>query len=330
MLFSNIFKYLLFFTLCLSFNRSYSQHDFCVLFYNVENLFDIYDDTTKSDNEFLPTSKKYWTQTRYNDKLSKLVKVFASQSQMPDIIGLAEVENTKCLKDLIFNTPLSKFKYAYVHYESPDIRGIDVALLYKKDNLQVISSKAVAIEFPYNSLSKTRDILYVKVYSNKLKDTLHLMVNHWPSRRGGKKKSEDKRIYVAAVVRSMADSIMCLKSDSKILIMGDLNDNPSDLSIKKTLLTGEEVCDTCIVRMQTNNFDGTYKFQGRWGIIDHFIANGNLLTTYNCKASILNESFLLKPDDKNFGVIPFKTYIGMKYEGGFSDHLPIYFILDRK
>lgn len=298
---------------------------FSAMSYNAENLFDYMDDSTKNDNEFLPESDKKWTKDKYYKKLVNISKVIVASGKVhvPDVVGLVEVENRKCLNDLVFNTPLSKLQYSFVHYESPDMRGIDVALLYRIESFRVISSYPVSILFPDDRNSQTRDILYVKGYSQSLNDTLHIFVNHWPSRRGGKKKSESKRIYVASVLKSKVDSVLSTNASANLIILGDFNDYPDDISIRQTLGADSSRCTQCLHNYNPRNYDGTYKYQGKWNTLDQIIVTGSFMKKYTSAARIVHDSFLLSPDEKNLGEYPLKTYNGPTYKGGYSDHLPV-------
>lgn len=311
--------------------------DFLVMFYNTENLFDYFDDAFTQDEEFLPASKRHWTKERYNDKLIKVSKVILSAGiDAPSFVGFAEVENYKVLKDLISNTPLNKFEYRILHYESPDPRGIDVAAIYRADKLKILDSKALRITFPNDPKRKTRDILYVKGLTH-LKDTLHFFVNHWPSRRGGQKASELNRKFVASFLKKHIDSVFKSSSKAKIIITGDFNDEPDDHSLFHVLKTIAPESNTTTPGELVNlshpwiknaSLIGTHRFRGKWGILDQIIVSDFLLQKQGlyCKtesARILNLPFLLQ-DDKNFGGSgTYRTYTGMKYTGGFSDHLPV-------
>ncbi len=196
----------IYFTYYSSFNYyfGYSQSgmidSYKIMFYNVENLFDTYDDSLINDEEFLPEGDRFWNNHKYYSKLNNIYKVIVAVGgwQPPAIIGLCEIENRTVLNDLVNNTPLVKFEYQIIHKESPDRRGIDVGLLYRKELFQPISYEAIPINFPNNPESKTRDILYVKGIAEK-SDTLNIFINHWPSRWGGQLESEDRRLFVASV-----------------------------------------------------------------------------------------------------------------------------------
>lgn len=335
---------------------------FRIMFYNVENLFDTFDDTLKQDEEFLPKGVKYWSEYRYYQKLNRIYKVIVAVGgwQPPEIVGLCEVENRYVLDGLVKYTPLSKFQYEIVHQESPDWRGIDVALLYLKNKFTLLNYKAIPINFPFDINRKTRDILYVKGITKK-NDTLHIFVNHWPSRWGGQLESEQNRVFVASVLRNVVDSIFSINPDANIIIMGDLNDDPENTSILKTLnantsydnITNNELYNLSYYLKEKKNA-GTLKYQGRWNIFDQFIVSGALISPAPDNvgagksgsplrsdkqksiyltlddAYVFKADYLLEKDETYIGYKPFRTYSGYKYINGFSDHLPVFIDLRKK
>ena len=313
-----------------------SRSELQFMFYNVENLFDTADDPHKVDNEFLPDGNKHWTYYRYKHKLNNIYKVIMAvgESNAPALVGLCEIENRDVLDDLTLNTPLLKMDYSIVHHESPDQRGIDVALLYRDKYFKVLYEEAIGIKFEDNNRKKTRDILYVKGLVFK-KDTLHVFVNHWPSRRGGQKQSDGSRMTVALKLKHKTDSILLANPNAKIIICGDFNDEPEDDSLQEGLMALPlEKKDTLSVLynlspMPHNNISGTLKYRGRWNVFDQFIVSEALLnedkgvnTTFK-DYIVFSDGFLLQPDEKYTGKQPFPTYRGVNYLGGFSDHLPV-------
>lgn len=306
-----------------------------IMFYNVENLFDIEDDSTKNDNDFLPEGRMHWNKMRYNTKLNHIYKVIIGVGEWapPEIIGLCEIENHKVLNDLCIKTPLSKFEYKIVHYDSPDYRGIDVALLYLNKKFKVVHHMIIPVNFPNEPKKKTRDILYVKGIGLKT-DTLHIYVNHWPSRRGGQSNTEKYRIHAARILKHSVDSILTLNPSANIVLMGDFNDDPENESIKILLNTHKkDTNDTSlcnISHLYPHNKAGTLKYRGTWNTFDQFIVSSALIKTKTTfyvssqKSQIYAPEYLLIPDDNYTGKKPFRTYTGPTYKGGFSDHLPIY------
>ncbi len=202
-------------------------------FYNVENLFDTEDDEGKDDAQYLPEGDYKWTPDKYQIKLTNLAKVINAMtgSYSPDILGLVEIENRRVLEDLVSHKDMKKNGYQIIHFESPDRRGVDVGLLYKPQTFIPFHTKALELQNPADTSFKTRDILYVKGLFQR-KDTLHVFVNHWPSRRGGK---EDMRILAGKLARNAVDSILQINPKAKIILIGDFNDDPTNHSIEQEL-----------------------------------------------------------------------------------------------
>ncbi|MDR2026972.1 MAG: hypothetical protein LBQ01_05345 [Prevotellaceae bacterium] len=303
------------------------SQEFKVMFYNVENFFDIKDDPDTDDADFTPAGANHWNMRKFILKRNNIYKtvIAAGRGQAPHVIGLCEVENRYALQQLTLQTPLSKYNYDIVHYDSPDRRGIDVALIYMKDSFNVITSHA------HKTPLRTRDILYVKGKTGK-NDTLHFFVNHWPSKWGGA-ASENSRILVANVLKRLVDSIFNENRNANICIMGDFNDYPDSKPVKvldaKPLHANEG--NGCLYNMSLHLQDdkqGSIKYQNKWELIDLFFVSGNLLfnkTGLHCSESsieIFKAGFLLETLTGE-GESPKRTYRGPVYVGGFSDHLPV-------
>jgi predicted extracellular nuclease len=328
-----LFSGIILFFICLS---VCGQNNFRVLFYNVENLFDTADNPHKNDEEFLPDGRRHWSQKRYYTKINNLAKVIGSAGEWdtPAVIGLCEVENEKTVSDMVKNSPLKKSDYRFVITNSPDRRGINVALLYQRDRFKYLGHQSYAIRFPYNKRKATRDILHVtgRVLS---RDTVDVFVCHFPSRRGGEKESEPDRIYAASVLRSKADSLRRIRRNANIIIMGDFNDEPSNKSIARTLnaLPVSQKPEAKKLYNLFRHFEkktGSYKYQGKWNMLDQIIVSGNLISGGSSfkvlpyTATIFSRKFMLTDDKTKGGKRPRKTFHGMKYESGYSDHLPVY------
>ena len=329
-----------FLLLILTSNKGYSQvtvfQPVRIMFYNVENLFDIYDDTLKDDNDFLPDGLMRWNLTRYNKKINSLYKtiVAAGEWNPPAVIAFCEVENRKVLEDLIYGTYLSKFNYRIIHEESPDRRGIDVCLIYRKNYVDIICYRYWIPSQVKRQDFDSRSVLYTKMVISS--DTIHLIVNHWPSRRGGVLAGENFRLQIAAMVREKVDSIIENDaSGAKIIILGDFNCTPDDQVINSLI----SVADTgkSLINLSEGLADnglGTYRYLGTWEMIDQVIVTNRLLSsrkglyTEPNLLKIFKPDFLMKKDPKYPGFTPFSTYQGYKYQGGFSDHLPV--LLDLK
>lgn len=310
-----------------------------VVFYNAENLFDTRNDSLTIDDDFTPRGRQHWSRERYTRKLLHLSKalIAVGEGDLPGIIGLSEVENRSVLSDLVGKTGLSDGKYGIVHADSPDRRGIDVALLYREDLFRVIH----ACFFPVylKTGEATRDILYCEGIMGE-RDTIHFFVCHFPSMRGGEAKSEWKRVKAALVVRQKVDSIQASHSKAMIVIMGDLNgraDTPAQqaLKVRKPGDEGIEAGDL----YNTGYYllgkpRGSYRFRGEWQTLDHVIVSGSLLNgasglRASRKMSVYDADFLLEEERGKFGVRPKPTYRGPRYIGGYSDHLPVFIDLEK-
>ncbi len=216
--------------------RNVAHRNMTVVFYNTENLFDTKDEPGKQDEEFTPEGEKKWTNARYQTKIRNVSKVISSinEGDLPEIVGLAEVENEKVLDDLIHTGLLVRGKYKVVHHESPDFRGIDCALIYRPEEFKVLKQMAIPIHFKNEPDYKTRDILYVKGRAPD-REVFHIFVNHWPSRIGGLEKSEPNRVEVAQILKSKIDSVLNDDPKANIIVMGDMNDEPANKSVHEIL-----------------------------------------------------------------------------------------------
>ncbi len=326
---------------------SLSQPDdaYRIMFYNVENLFDTEDNPLTSDEEFTPEGVRYWTEYRYRQKLNNIYKVIVAVGgwELPPVVGFSELENRKVLEDLISNTPLYKSDYKIVHYESPDSRGIDVGFIYREGYFKPFYHKPIPVKWPASmGTGTTRDILLVSGTTNA-NDTLNIFVNHWPSRWGGQLETEDKRMYVARLLKKQTDSLFKINPEAKIIIMGDLNDYPTDRSLTESLNAETQFQNIKPKKLYNLSYylqevkkQGTYKYEGQWGILDQIIVSGALLDTSKSiyatvdDINVFRADFLLEKDDKYPGEKVFRTYVGYKYNGGYSDHLPTYLDLRRK
>lgn len=308
-------------------------------------MYDTKDNPNTDDDDLTPDGQLHWTNYRYWKKLNDVSKVISSVGGKypPAIVGLCEVENDSVLFDLTRRAALNRHKYEYVITDSKDSRGSNVALLYQRDQMKVVGRKTYR---PYiDSVYTTRDILHVvgKVVNG---ETLDVFVCHFPSRNGGIKKTRPYRIKCAELLRQKVDSVFAIREQANIIIMGDFNDYPSDISMKDVLLAqpATENADRSSLynmfyhKSQEKDISlASYKYRGRWNYIDQFIVRGNLLKSKSRvgmkgrEAYVYSADFLLHDDNKKYGgKKPFRTYSGWKYLGGYSDHLPIYFDLEIK
>ena len=315
---------------------------FIIAFYNVENLFDTIDDPGKRDGSYLPDAKVAWNTERYLLKLNHLDQVLSSLDEdvLPAIIGLCEVENLRVLEDLITQPGLKKGKYEIIHFESPDERGIDNALLYRKNQFIPLEFHPVPVRFSFDPEDNTRDILYVKGVPKKARqDTLHIFVNHWPSRWGGREQSDPKRVATAEILSQQLDSILSIDQEAAIILMGDFNDEPADRSLVE-VLQAEPVSDhpdpTKLYNLMYEDYltgTGTIYWKD-WDMFDQFIISGYLLqkstgmVLTETKGSIFDPEWIMYISDE--GEIQPSRTAGKSYYGGYSDHLPVYIILYRK
>ena len=303
-----------------------------VMFYNVENYFDAKDDPDKNDEDFLPEGNKHWTYSKMEEKRNSIAKVITAVGEGTPvaIVGMCEVENDYVLNSLVKYSPLKNIGYKFVHFESADNRGIDTALLYDPKQFSPISSKPLRKDFKDGKL--TRDVLYVSGATSS-GDTLHVFVCHTPSRLGGKNKTEHYRVGVMSMVREHCDSIFSINPNAKIIIMGDFNDSPVDKSISVALGTKPLAAPyetTSLYNMfhqfVGNAYIGTHKYQSQWSVLDQIIVSGSFFTSGILKPSsayIFRAPFLLEEDKKNMNFRPKRTYNGLKYNAGYSDHLPV-------
>lgn len=311
-------------------------------FYNLENLFDTIDNTLINDEEFLPSGIRNYNTAIYRDKLTKLASVIAQMGTAytpdgPAILGVAEIENDTVLNDLIKETQLKKRNYQFVHYDSKDARGVDVGLLYNPTYFSVIASDKLFVSLPTGSKDAyyTRDILWVKGKLNG--ELIHLYVNHWPSRSGGEKRSEPGRIAAAAVCRKHIDSILLKEPNAKIVVMGDLNDDPTNKSVEKVL----RAVDKDQLDQQGALFNpwldlfrngiGTLAYQDAWGLFDQIIVSKQWLNKdqsgfFLYQHHVFNKEFLVENNGRYKGY-PMRTWDGNSYRGGYSDHFPTYLLI---
>ncbi len=314
-----------------------------IAFYNLENLFDTEDDPITFDDDRTPKGKDHWTEEIYQQKLRNMAFAISEigvdiAKNSPVIIGVSEVENRKVLEDLANQPILLKKNYGIVHFDSPDRRGIDVALLYQQSFFKPKNAKTHELVLYDNDTNKriyTRDQLVVSGYLDG--DLIHVIVNHWPSRRGGEARSKYKRENAARLNRKIIDSIFAIDPYSKIITMGDFNDNPNDLSIKKVLGAKPNKKNILLKEFYNPMLNmskkgiGTHAWRDSWGIFDQIMISKEFLdkdyASYRYyKAGIFNEDFLTTQKGRYKGY-PYRSYSSGNYIGGYSDHFPVYIYL---
>lgn len=287
-----------------------------IAFYNVENLFDTIDGTN-DDVEFLPKSKNDWNSARYFEKIAHINQVI-DQLTNPLLIGMCEIENEQVVRDVIKHS--SKIpNYGIVHHESPDARGIDVALIYDSSTLKLIESGFLRFTLPGKEAPSSRDIVWGKFAYKK--DTIIGMVNHWPSRRGGEDDSQPNRLEAAKTARVFIDSLLNVNCKYKIVFMGDLNDYPSD---KAPQMIAEKL--TPMIKSESGEFGGTHSYNNEWDVLDHIFVSKGFQKKKGIKVisnSGVIHSFDFLLTEYKGQIVPFRTYGGSKYLAGYSDHLPV-------
>ena len=283
-----------------------------LFFWNLENFFDPFDDPATLDDEFTARGEKRWTWKRFEHKRNGIAKTVLAASQFgepPALCAFAEVENRMVLRQLIRETPLEKLDYDIIHRDSPDPRGIDVALIYRKSRFKPLRVEALRVSEEFD----TRDILYVKGILGA--DTVHLFVNHWPSKRGGAAESGPKRAAAATRLTAACDSIREASPKQRIIALGDFNDTPENISLPLHNLATPFAA----------RGEGTLKYRGIWEMIDQALVSD----TTGCRLHIFKPAFLVEPDPAFTGDKPRRTYIGPRHNGGLSDHLPIVLTIEQ-
>jgi len=332
------------FTLCInSQDLTSPRNSLTVVFYNVENLFDITNDPNTNDDEFTPESPKQWNDEKYQKKISDLAKVLSSvnEKELPVLIGLAEVENSKVLEDLVASSRLKKGKYGIAHFDSKDERGIDVALLFNTEKIELLDSRAIPVIFSKDIQDKTRDILYARCRI-KGENVYHIFVNNWPSRSPNEQDSEIKRITAAVTLRKEVDNILNFDNNARIIIMGDFNDEPTNRSLCQILNASNKrknisYRDLYNLMYDAHNLsgEGSLTYKDTWQMFDQIIVSQALLAkgpgyylTCNDGKIFRNEQVLVKDPATGTETIN-RTYTKDTYNGGVSDHLPVYVILKK-
>jgi predicted extracellular nuclease len=340
--------YLFLFALVAVASAGYSRsggEKYVVMFYNLENLFDTIKSPGVLDEEYLPTSPKGWNSQKYwkkNNNMCEVIWQIAKENgTFPTIIGVSEVENRNVLEDIAANPKLSRANYRIVHYDSPDYRGVDVALFYRPDQFKLLGSRAVPVTMQGDPNWKTRDVLMA--WGTIDGEDFCFLVNHWPSRRGGQEVSEPKRVLAASAARQAADSIMRAMPGIKVAVMGDLNDDPIDKSILTTLGAGGDKGSAPpdglfnpFLPMFRRGY-GTLAYNDQWNLFDNIVVSGSLandtkgLRLYKPSrnkyyGNIFDRPFL-KQTEGQYKNYPLRTFIGDNFMNGYSDHFPVFIVI---
>jgi endonuclease/exonuclease/phosphatase family metal-dependent hydrolase len=329
-----LFSFTCFISLC-GCAQKVSDRDIAIAFYNCENFFDTVHNPAKEDEEFTPGGKYHYTQKIYEQKVHNIATVIQSMGgkvECPAVIGMAEVENSTVLNDLIHQPELARGNYKYEWFDGPDPRGINVAMLYNPKYFRVLKSEPLHVDLSgTGGKSVTRDVLHV--YGILSGDTVHIFVNHWPSRRGGEDESDPKRDIAAMVNKTAIEKIMNKDPNAKIIVMGDLNDNPTSNSITNVLgAKGDEnsVTASGLFDPWTSIFTagaGTEEYKHSWNLFDQVIISGGFLKNTNHKlhydkAEIFKPEFIIDHYKGHEGE-PHRSFVGTHWINGYSDHFPV-------
>ena len=311
----NVLKRLFLFLLFLS-STTLSLWADRIVWYNVENLFDVRHDSLKNDFDFLPEGSYHWTPWRYwrkLDNVSRVIAAVAEQDGWPILVGMCEIENDTVLRDLTLRSPLRAAKYQYVHHEGPDLRGVDCCLLYQPSHFCLLGSEAIRIPYAEQGLRTTRDILHVWGRMVRTDSMLHVFVLHFPSRAGGNKASTENRMLAAQTLCQELDKLQ----GQRILVMGDFNAEPKDPIFQPILQRLVSLIPQR--RKELKKAQGSYFYQGLWGYIDHMLISPSMQSCCEKRVHVGKFPFLLTEKGT-----PWRTFQGPAYKGGFSDHLPLY------
>lgn len=314
----------------------------CIGFYNLENLFDTLDTPGVRDTEFTPTGANRYDTRVYLEKLDNLARVVSELGTdlTPDgvaVLGVAEIENRKVLEDFVFHPRIKDRNYEIVHYDSPDERGIDVALLYQPRYFQVTGSRAIPLLIYEGNGERnfTRDVLYVSGLFDG--EPLHILVNHWPSRSGGEAATQPYRNAAAMLCKNVCDSLTQIDPNARIILMGDLNDDPTSPSVRKVLQANHKKKEVQPGGLFNPMYDfykkgvGTLAYRDTWNLFDQIILSYGLINPQAggyrfYQAHIHNKPYMVQKMG-HFQGYPFRTYGGNTYLGGYSDHFPVYVYL---
>lgn len=314
-----------------------------IAFYNVENLFDTIDTPDVRDTEFTPAGKKSWTSDRYWKKVTDMASAIKHMAHKegvegPAVLGLSEVENKQVVEDLVNDPQLKALNYQVVHFDSPDKRGIDVCLIYRPDVFKVTNTRTVPL-FIYDAEDGeriyTRDQLVVSGTLHG--EAMHFIVNHWPSRWGGEERSRPLRNEAAKVSRSLIDSILVTDAKAKIMLMGDLNDDPINESVATYLRAKEQIRKVKRgdlfnpLQKYYSKGEGSLAYRGKWNLFDQIIVTKAVAKKrkYKYHHGGIYDADEMRVSDGRYKGYPFRTYVGNNYHGGYSDHFPVYIMLVR-
>lgn len=317
----------------------------CIAFYNFENLFDLEDDPNIRDEEFTPSGRNNWTAEKYNEKMGRLEEVILNvgtevNPDGPAILGVSEIENRKVLEDLVKQPKIKHRNYQIIHFDSPDKRGIDVGLLYQPKYFTPKESKVIPFDMvkPNGDTVFTRDILMVSGLFDG--DEMTFLVNHWPSRSGGEARSRFLRVHAAQHCRNVIDSLEKINPEAKVVVMGDLNDDPVSPSVKNVLRAQNKASKVKAGDTYNPMFSyfkkgiGTTAWRDAWSLFDQIILSKGYLNKNDngyqfYQARIYNPKHMIQKTGRYQGY-PFRTFAGGSYQGGYSDHFAVYVYLVKR
>lgn len=313
------------------FRKKIKKLRYTIAFYNLENLFDPEDNTNTLDKDYTPTGLKKWTPERYRRKLVKIARTIVAigtddNPDPPVLVGVAEAENKGVLVDLLKTKPIDKLDYEFIHFDSPDERGIDTGLLYRKKHFKVLYAEPLAlmVNNPGGMRDTTRDILYIIGELNA--ELVHIFVNHWPSRRDGDVETEYKRIAAAGQIIEKITRIREKTKDANIIVMGDFNDDPSSRSVQR--LTQEGLLYNPMETLHVPLNSGTSVYGRNWNLFDQILISNSFLNyqkgTHSFDNAAIYDHNSLKEKKGTYKGTPYRTYVANRYMGGYSDHFPVY------
>ena len=327
---------------------SFAQKPYKVVFYNLENLFDTINDPNKNDEEYLPEGARKWTTYRYNQKLANMSRVLfdiaAEDKNFPAVIGVSEIENRLVLEDLLATPKLVKANYRIVHYDSPDRRGVDCAFLYRPDKFQLEGSEAHKISFPDRPNYFTRDL--VAMWGKIEEEPFYFIVSHWPSRLGGKERSQYARDFVAEKCKHICDSVRTKNPATKVVIMGDFNDDATDASVVEVLgakgnlkkLQASDMYNPFYSMLKAGY--GTLAYRDVWNLFDNIVVSENLATASTGELKIQKKegakfygNIFIRPymvqKEGQYKNYPLRSFVGSNFQNGYSDHFPVYIYISK-
>ena len=322
---------------------AFAQKPYKVVFYNLENLFDTINDPNKNDEEYLPEGARKWTTYRYNQKQENMSRVLfdiaAEDRNFPTVIGVSEIENRLVLEDLLATPKLAKTNYRIVHYDSPDRRGVDCAFFYRPDQFKLEGSEAHKISFPGKPNFLTRDL--VAMWGKMEGEPFYCIVSHWPSRLGGKERSQYSRDFVAEKCKRICDSVRTVNPATKVVIMGDFNDDATDASVTDVLgakgnikkLEKNDMYNPFYAMLKAGY--GTLAYRDSWNLFDNIVVSENLATASTGALKVQKKegakyygNIFIRPymiqQEGQYKNYPLRSFVGSNFQNGYSDHFPVY------